>query len=139
LLDRWVVGVFARWDAFDDLLISSPASGFNMHTVAVGVFAGFRRSIGSLSLDGTAGPEVVVENQEADGAGDGIGGDVSDVRLDFGVRLCGPNGSPTRIYAAGDLDASPARIRHSKRLDTGLPTLPFWSGGVTLGLMWSAL
>jgi len=137
LLDPWLLGVFARWDAVESPL-SSPPSGFNMQTFALGVQMGFRKSLGGLSLDGMIGPEMLVESQEADGPDDGIGGDVSDVRLEFGLRLSGPRRSRMRLYAAGGIDASPARIRRAKQLDPGLPPLPSWSSGLTLGLMWSA-
>lgn len=139
LLDSWLIGVFGRWDVADALVTAAPPGGFSMQSFGVGVLLGARMSIGGWSLDGTAGPDIVVDSQEGDGPGDGIGGEADDVRLDVGLRLSGPSTSRLRFYLAADLDASPARIRRTAQIDPGLPGLPAWSAGLTMGLLWSAL
>jgi hypothetical protein len=141
-LDRWLLGVSARWDATDALLTDASPSGFNMQTLALGINVGIRSSFRGLTLDGLIGPEVRVENQEAFGgetAPDGIGGGTSDVRLDGALRLATPGTGPLRFFTEADLDASPRRLGKSRRLDPGLPTLPSWSAGVTVGVEWSSL
>lgn len=140
-LDRWLLGVAARWDASDALLADASPSGFNMQTLALGINVGIRSSFRGLTVDALLGPEVRVENQEASGgetAPDGIGGGTSDVRLDAALRLTTPRGGRIRFFIEGDINASPSRLAKSHRLDPGLPTLPAWSAGLTLGVEWSS-
>jgi len=139
-LDRWLVGVAARWDADDALVTAAPPSGFNMQTLALGIDFGVRSSFRGSTLDVLIGPEVRIENQEAFGgetAPDGIGGGTSDVRLDASLRITTPRSSSVRFFSEGDVDVSPARTAKTRRLDPGLPTLPAWSAGLALGVAWS--
>ena len=140
--NRWLLGVSARWDGSDALLADASPSGFNMQTLALGIDVGVRSTFRSVVVDALVGPQVRVENQEAFGgetAADGIGGGTSDVRLDGALRCTTPRSGQLHFFAEGDIDASPKRIARSRRLDPGLPTLPAWSAGVTLGLSWSSL
>jgi hypothetical protein len=138
-MDRWLVGVTARWEAIDDTLALPSPSGFNMQTFEVGVGIGRRAIIGPLGLDAVLGPEVIVENQEAEGPADGLGGTASDVRVDLLLRMSVPQSGRTRFYTSADADVSPSRLRRTKQLDSGLPALPAWSTGVQLGVVWGAL
>ncbi len=135
-LDRWLIGVSARWDFADDTLTLVSPSGFNMQTFEVGVGLGRRAQLGDVNFDAVFGPEVVVENQEAEGSADGLGGTASDVRLDLLVRMSVPGAGHARFYAGADADVSPSRLRRTKMLDPGLPALPAWSSGLQIGLMW---
>lgn len=139
LLDSWLVGVYGRWDIADDLVTMAEPGGFSMQSFGVGVLLGRRMAVGHWFLDGMAGPEIVVDSQEGDGPGDGVGGEANDVRLDLGFRLSGPDTSHVRFYVAADVDASPARIRRSAQIDPTLPVLPSWSSGLALGIIWSPL
>ena len=139
-LRRWLVGVSARWDASDVLLVDAPPSGFNMQTLALGVQLGVRSSLRGFALDALVGPEARIENQEAFGeqpATDGIGGGASDFRLDAALRLTAPAKGSLRFFSEADADASPGRITKPRRLDSGLPTLPGWSTGIAVGILWS--
>ena len=139
-LHRWLVGVSARWDASDVLLLDAPPSGFNMQTLALGVQVGVRSSFRGFALDALVGPEARIENQEAFGeqpATDGIGGGASDFRLDAALRLTTPAKGSLRFFSEADANASPARVTKPRRLDGGLPTLPSWSTGIALGVLWS--
>ncbi len=134
-LDPWLAGVTARWDATDELVTESSPSGFNMQTLGLGVAVGARSEHERLTLDTTIGPEILAENQEAFGGDanpDGIGGGVTDFRLDLSLRLSTSSGA-IRFFAQADADASPSRLRRQRQLDPGLPTLPSWSMGLALG------
>jgi hypothetical protein len=135
-LREWLIGVAARWEPNDVLLQQPERAGFNMQTYSIRALLGRCASLGALNLDALVGPAIVAESQEADGPGDGIGGTASDARLNVTLRLFGPSDSHTRLYAAGDIEGSLARLRHQKRLDPELPALPSWSAGLSLGVEW---
>jgi len=139
-LARWLFGVSARWAAVDTLVTDATPSGFNMQTLALGIDLGVRSSFHGFTVDASVGPEVRIENQEAFGgeaSPDGIGGGTSDVRLDASLRLAMEPSSSVRFFTEADLDASPARLAKARRLDPQLPTLPAWSAGIALGILWS--
>lgn len=135
-LQQWLVAISARWDIVNDLLSSPSPTGFNMQTVAVGGFVGRRFETGGLNLDGQIGPAIVVENQEAEGSADGLGGNAVDVRADALVRLSRAGARQVRFFVSADIDVSPSRLRRSKQIDRGLPSVPSWSAGAQLGILW---
>jgi hypothetical protein len=137
-LNAWLVGIGARWDLANDTIGPSPG-GFNMEGVGLAVAIGRRITAGEVDLDGLVRPEIVVDIQEADGpGGDGIGGTESDVRFDALLRVSGPRVSRTRFFAAADIEVSPSRVRSPRRIDPLLPTLPYWSSGLAIGIIWGA-
>jgi hypothetical protein len=138
-LDRWLLGIGAKWDMVQDLVTMASPTGFNMQSFGLGVSLGRRIELGEFNIDATLGPEVMVESQEAEGPADGLGGTASDVRIDLALRASVPRTGRTRFFAAGDADASPSRLRRTKQLDRGLPELPAWSSGLHIGIMWGAL
>ncbi|MEO8901376.1 MAG: hypothetical protein ABI627_07610 [Polyangiaceae bacterium] len=134
-LEPWLVGVTARWDVTDGLVTVASPSGFNMQTLGLGVVVGRRSSLLGAELDTLVGPEILAENQEADGDSaqpDGAGGGGTDFRLDLAVRLSTKT-SGFHFFAQADLDLSPSRLRRTKQLDPLLPPLPSWSLGLVLG------
>ena len=136
-LDRWLIGVTARWDVTDALVAVAPPSGFNMQTLGLGVLIGRRSSLSGwgAQLDTLVGPELLAENQEANGSStqaDGAGGGGSDFRLALAFRLSTKT-SGFHVFAQTDLDLSPSRLRETKQLDALLPPLPSWSLGLVLG------
>jgi hypothetical protein len=111
-------------------------AGFNMQTFAAGVAIGRRIEGATLRADVLLGPELLVENEEADGTGEGMGGSTNDVRVHLTARLLGAHAKNPRWFGALDVDASPARIRRARQTDPGLPTSPAWSAGLGVGLLW---
>jgi hypothetical protein len=135
IVGPWVVETTARWDLFDAPL-GATAAGFGMQTFAVGAAIGPRLDTRSIEATLTLGPEAVVEDQEADGPGEGLGGSTADVRLDAALTIASRSEAALRPFGRLDVDASPARVRRARRLDAELPALPAWSAGVAVGLLW---
>jgi hypothetical protein len=135
-LDGWLVAAEGHWDVFDTPVTIVAPAGFNMQTFAVGVGVGRRFESATLRADLLIGPELLVENEEADGAGEGLGGSTSDVRVHVTTHFVPLHAKPVRWFAALDADASPARIRHATRADPALPTSPAWSAGLGVGFLW---
>lgn len=136
-LDGWLLAVSARWDIAD--VISEPtASDFYMQSSAVGVSVGHRLELASLHVDTLLGPSIVLESQDADDVDREVHGASADFRLALALRVSGPRSSSIRAFAAGDFEASPARIRSQKSLDRVLPPLPWWSSGLAVGVLWGA-
>jgi hypothetical protein len=135
----WLIGVSARWEFAADYFSAITPNGFSMGSGAVGVELGHRWNIRAMNLDALIGPTAVLESQEAFGSvtsPSGIEGSALDVRLNLKLRASLPSTSRFRFYAAIDAEASPHRLVSPKRLDPELPTLPFWSAGVALGVLW---
>jgi hypothetical protein len=138
LLNAWLFGVTARWDV-DQVLGEAGPDKFSMESGALGVVVGHRSRFESLDVDIAAGPTIVTENQEIEESTPELAGDGTDVRLSALLRVSFPTASAARFFVASDLEASPARIRHSKYLHPGLPSAPSWSAGLSAGVLWEAL
>jgi hypothetical protein len=137
-LDRWLLAVTARYEITTSLLNQPAPSDFVMQSSAVGVSAGRRLELGSVDVDGLLGPNLVLENEDADDVDRDVAGAAADLRLGATVRVSGPPSSSVRAFASGDFEASPARIRSAKSLDRVLPNLPSWTSGVAVGVLWGA-
>jgi hypothetical protein len=135
-LDRWLLAVSARWDVIEVLVTQPTTDDFDMESSAVGVSAGRRFELSSVNLDALIGPTIVLESQDADDGDRDVHGAAADFRLSLGLRVSGPRSSSVRAFASTDFEASPARIRQSKHLDQALPSLPWWSSGVAVGVAW---
>jgi hypothetical protein len=138
-VDDWIVGTEAHWDVFDAPVTIAVPSGFNMQSVGVGAAVGRSFKGSALRADVLLGPEIVVENEEANGAGEGLGGTSNDIRLHLITRWLAARSTKMRWFGALDADVSPARIRQPVQVDQGLPTSPSWSAGLSVGLLWEAL
>ncbi len=137
-LDSWLLAINARYEITTALLTEPTATDFVMQSSSVGISAGRRFRLGGLNVDGLLGPNAVLENEDADELDREIHGAAADLRLSATMRISGPPSSSVRAFASGDFEASPARLRSSKTLDQSLPTLPWWSSGVAVGVLWSA-
>jgi hypothetical protein len=135
-VDDWIVGTEAHWDVFDAPVTIAVPAGFNMQSVGVGIAFGRTFKGSALRADVLLGPEIIVENEEASGEGDGIGGTSNDIRLHLITRLLAARSTKVRWFGALDADVSPARIRNAEQVDKGLPTSPSWSAGLSVGLLW---
>ena len=136
VLDNYLLGVAGRWEA-DDSYVSKPtAGGFNMQSGAMGVLLGRRLPPRAVLLDALLDAQIVVENQEENGASDEIGGKTLDTRFGVALRVSSPKTSGFRLYGLVDVEASPARLARPKRLDLSLPFLPAWTSGLAVGVMW---
>ena len=137
-LDRWLLAVTGRWD-IADAFVNQPTPGdFSMASTSVGVSAGRRIELRDTVLDALVGPNVVLEGQDTDSSDPEIHGAAADFRLAFSLRVSGPRASSIRAFAAGDFEASPARLSSPKYIDRSLPQLPWWSSGLVIGVMWGA-
>ena len=136
VLDRWLLGVSARWDVAD--VVTEPTlMDYRMISAGIGVNLGRRWQLDHTSLDVLVGPNVVIENQDADYQERDIYGSAADLRLDLGVRISGPRRSRWRVFFGADAEASPARLKKQRFVDPALPPLPSWSAGLSLGVCWS--
>lgn len=132
----WLVGIGLRWET-DQLTGSDPPNRFEMETSAISLMLGRRLRAGVFDIDALIAPELVVESQDAEVAGNDLEGSVADVRFDAAAHLVGPRSWNPRLFGGIDADISPARLGHERRLDDQLPALPAWSTGATLGVAWS--
>ena len=138
VLDRWLLGVSGRWDLADAFVSQLTPGNFSMRSSAYGVSIGDRFGFGESSADALFGPTIVLEHEHADDSDTEIHGDAADFRLAFALRVSGPRSSSIRAFATGDFEASPARIHSPKFIDRSLPQLPWWSGGLAVGVLWGS-
>ena len=137
-LDRWLLTMHARVDARDGFISQPTPSDFIMESAAVGVSAGRRLEIGQVSLDTLLGANAIIESQDADDGDREIEGTSADFRFALAVRASGPRSATLRPFVVLDFEASPTRARNSRYLDRSLPSLPWWSSGLGVGLLWGA-
>jgi hypothetical protein len=138
VLDRWLLGVSARWDLTDAFVGQLTPGDFSMRSGAYGVSIGDRFEFGESIADALFGPTIVLEHEHADDGNTEIHGDTNDFRLALALRISGPRHSSIRAFATSDVEASPARIRSQKLIDRSLPQLPWWSGGLAVGVLWGS-
>jgi hypothetical protein len=137
-LDRWLFTMIARLDAIDGVIGQPTPSDFTMESAAIGVSAGRRLELDAVSLDALLGANAVLERQDADDGDREVKETAGDFRLTLALRVSGPRSAATRAFAIGDFEASPSRIRTKRSLDQSLPTVPWWSCGLTVGVLWGA-
>jgi hypothetical protein len=128
----------ARVDAIDGFVSQPTPADFMMESAAVGVNAGRRLELGPVSLDALLGANLVLEKQDADDGDREIAGTSADFRLGLAMRISGPRSASLRPFAACDIEASPSRVQDKKSLDHSLPSLPWWSAGLAVGILWGA-
>lgn len=136
VVDHYLLGISGRWDVADDYVSEPTASGFSMESGAIGVVCGRRVDFGWGSLDGLLEANVVVESEEGSGAPNEVGGETADVRGGLATRVAVGRRSAVRPYILFDVEGSPARLLKPRQLDPVLPTLPGWSTGLAVGVMW---
>jgi len=137
-LDRWLLAIGGRWDVTDAFLSQPTPTDFAMQSSAVGVSVGRRLELRDANLDALVGPSIVVESQDEDDLDGELHGAAADFRVAFGLRVSGPRSSSIRAFASGDFEASPARVRAQKFINRALPSLPWWSSGLAVGILWGA-
>jgi hypothetical protein len=137
-LDRWLLTMTARVDATDGYVGQRTPTDFKMQSAAVGVSAGHRLELDQVSLDTLLGANVILESQDADDGDREIHGTSGDFRIGLAVRISGPRSASIRPFAVADFEASPGRIRSQKYIDHSLPLLPWWSSGLSVGILWGA-
>ena len=137
-LDRWLLAISGRWDIADAFTGETTPANFAMQSTAVGVSVGRRLELANVALDAMVGPSIVLEGQDADDGDRDIHGAAADFRVALALRVSGPRASSLRPFATGELEASPARLRAQKFIDHSLPPLPWWSSGVSVGVLWGA-
>jgi hypothetical protein len=135
-LDDWLLAVSGRWDVADAFVSEVTPTDFSMQSSAVGVSVGHRVELSNANLDALIGPSIVLEGQDADDGDRELHGAAADFRLAFALRVSGPRASSLRAFATGDFEGSPARVRAQKFISHSLPQLPWWSGGVAIGVLW---
>ncbi|MEO7032654.1 MAG: hypothetical protein ABI548_02400 [Polyangiaceae bacterium] len=137
-IDRWLLNVSGRWDIADSYVTQPAPTDFVMQSTSVGVSAGRRLELGSANFEALIGPNVVLESEDADDGDREVHGAAADFRLAVAFRVSGPRSSSVRAFASTDFEGSPERIRSPKYLDRALPQLPWWSGGLAVGVLWGA-
>ena len=136
VVDRWLLGVDARWDITTGLLAEPTLMDYYLMSSAVGVRLGRRFEPEGATLDLLLGPNLVLEAQDADDGNLDIGGRATDVRLAFGARLSGPRSCQWCAFASSDFELSPARLGRRHFAQPSLPALPAFTFGVALGILW---
>jgi len=131
----WGLGVDARWDAFE--WISGAGPDLEMATLALGLTIARRFRLRFGDVDAGVVPRLVAETQsDSVGAGENTLAN-TDIRGAAFVRAAFGHGRPLRALVELDAELSPNRVRHSYRLDPGLPALPAWSAGLGVGFAWA--
>lgn len=138
VLERWLIAVNARVDVTDTFVKKQTRDDFQMESTAVSVNAGRRVNVGQAAVDALVGADVVLESQDADYGDREIHGAASDFRVGVTLRISGPRSASIRPFAVADFESSPSRIRNKRYIDRSLPNLPWWSGGVAVGVLWGA-
>jgi len=143
LVDSWMLGIWSRWDFQDRFVDDDPKPpDFDMSSLLLGAFAGYRFSVRGWALDTIAGPNLVIENQEARGMHgvNEVGGAFSDMTIAAGLRLFGPRHRWPHppFFALLVAELNPRRVTHTVQRDPQLPPLPAWGGTLALGAAWSA-
>jgi hypothetical protein len=113
--------------------------GFEMDSVGVG-FLIARRVLGSskVQLETGVSTFLLVETQSYRPDAVELTDTDADVRLGLLLRMLVGSGA-WRLSPSVDADLSPLRLRTDQRSDPGLPTLPSWSIGVGIGVVWGEL
>jgi hypothetical protein len=132
----YVLGISGRWNAADAYIAKPTAGDFSMESGALGVVLGRRAPTHWANIDALLDGQIVLETQDQEGPGNGVGGDSLDTRLGLSVRASTPSPKGLRFFLSTDVEASPARTLHPKRLDRALPLLPAWTCGLALGVLW---
>lgn len=138
VLDHWLLAVTGRWDIAAAFVNEPTPRDFKMRSNSVGVGVGRRFEIDNTNLDVMLGPNLILETQDADDGQRDVHGAAGDFRLAVSLKVSGPRSSSVRAFAVGDFEASPARVRSLKYIDRSLPSLPWWSSGVAVGILWGA-
>jgi hypothetical protein len=132
--ESWLLGAGFRGSAVEVLLHDNP-KGYDVQAAAISVFVGRRATLGPVSLDAAAGPELLFEGQDFDPGGqEGRYEATHDYRV---VGLMRVQRAASRVGPFGQLDAdlSPRRsLGHHRHPDRSLPELSAWSVGVSLGV-----
>src|ERR1019366_4737849 len=131
----WGLGVDARWDAFE--WISGDGPDLEMATLALGLTIARRFRLRFGDVDAGVVPRLVAETQsDSVAAGENTLAS-TDIRGAAFVRAAFGHARPLRALVEVDAELSPNRVRHSYRLDPGLPALPAWSAGLAVGFAWA--
>ena len=132
----WLLEVSARWDAADAIVAEPTPRDFYMTSGAFGFSAGRRFAVGSARVDALLGPNLVLEIQDADDMNREVHEATTDFRISFALRASGAPSASLQPFVGSDVEASPARARSPRSLDSSLPSLPWWSAGFTVGALW---
>lgn len=137
-LDHWLLALNARFDLVDSYRTAQATNDFQMRSTAVGVSAGRRWDVAPAALDALVGANVVLESQDSDAGPREIHGASGDFRFGLALRISSLRSGSIRPFAVGDVEASPGRLRSARYIDHSLPTLPWWSSGLAIGVSWGA-
>ncbi|MEO8876099.1 MAG: hypothetical protein ABI461_10970 [Polyangiaceae bacterium] len=100
---------------------------------AIGIGVGREIPIGKTALQIALAPSIVSVNiDDADDA-NGTNGSRSGLRVGASIRWSVPLDEWWRFTVTADSDLSPRSLTHYVYLDSDLPPLPFWTGGLRLG------
>ena len=134
----WLLEVSARWDAADAIVAVPTPRDFYMTSGAFGFSAGRRFAVGSARVDALLGPNLVLEIQDADDMNREVHEATTDFRISFALRASGAPSASLQPFVGSDFEASPARVHSQRSLDSALPSLPWWSAGFAVGVLWGA-
>jgi hypothetical protein len=140
-VDRWLIGVWARYDIRDLALEQEDLPGdLDMASVLIGVNLGYRVLLAQSALDLLLGPNVLFENQEArsaDGQGE-VGGVFADMSLALMARWLAPRRGAFHFFAQLSGEIYPLRAADRVVRAPELPALPTFAGTLALGAAWSS-
>lgn len=139
-INEWLLGSWLRWDIQDRLLEGAVPRAFIASSFLLGAFTGRRFSVGNATLDLIAGPNLVIDTEEAAGPDvEDIGGELGSLSLGAALRLYAPRLGKPSFFAMLGADVSPSRLHRRVRADPALPALPAWGGTLVLGAAWCGL
>lgn len=129
--------VVRAWSLFGALRYSVAFSGqtprdSGYSEVDVGVGAGRQFSLGATHLDVGFVPSLAMTRLEDDDE-TGLHGTVVELRVGASLRWSVPLNPFWRLTAAVDTEVAPEGLMRPVRVESDLPPLPAWTGGVRLG------
>jgi hypothetical protein len=139
----WHVGVSARSDAINAPARNADSDPVRLLSSAIGIGSGRRFNVGALDLDLIGGIALVVQQQDllnrderspADEAAAREHHEQFSPRLTTVARLS-QSSAKVRVYIASDIEVG--NPYHGKDPPQPFVEWPFWSFGVTFGVLWS--
>lgn len=134
--DRWLFGLWARWDVVSLSDVANPAD-FEQEGVGAGVSVARRTNLGAVDLDIGASPRFIEDTQRYIVNGTEEARSAADIRLGAFVRAAFGHRA-LRFITTLDGELSPARLRRPIQLESDLPALPAWSAGLAAGVAWTS-
>ncbi len=129
---HWFLTVSLRYgSSIGETLTTSDAT---YEETVIGIGVGRTFPIGKTALQILIEPSIASVTIDDDDDANGSAGSRSEVRAGAAVRWSIPLDNLWRFAISADSDLSPRSLAHYVYVDSSLPPLPLWTGGLRLGV-----